>query len=219
MESDALMAIIPQQIAHSANGDEQIRIAGIAQLVAKSADDRLDRVGRHDFVEPVQGFFDGRSANDRTGPTHQQFQQIGLTPRQFDKMISTARRPRRDIEREFADTDHRQTPRAGAAQKRTQTGGKFFDVHRFDEIVVGAGIKAGDPVAHAVARRENKNRREGMSWPVAPEPSKSVPVRQPQVQNDDIEGDAGERRLGLFDAADAVAAKSVLSNAVLYELR
>ena len=91
--------------------------------------------------------------------------------------------------------------RCPATTQRSQPRRELLVGERLDEIVVGAGVEAADPVAHRVACGEHQDRhvRAGRAHPAGDlEPGD---VGQADVQDDRLDAGGGGRDL---DAGDAV---------------
>ena len=76
----------------------------------------------------------------------------------------------------------------GAAHLRPHARQQLLHVERLGEIVVGAGVHAGDLVAPPVARREDDDRHVAAGAPPLLENRDAVQLRQADVENDDIVG-------------------------------
>ena len=74
---------------------------------------------------------------------------------------ATARSPRVTSRVPGSRRDVREGERvvtAGAPQQRAQPREELLERERLDEVVVGARVETGDPVAHGAARREHQDR-------------------------------------------------------------
>ena len=83
-----------------------------------------------------------------------------------------------------------------AAQERADARGELIQVEGLDEVVVGARVESGDAVGHRVARRQDQHRDRQSPLALAAQERESVTARQPQVQQQQLEGLAAEDRLG-----------------------
>ena len=84
--------------------------------------------------------------------------------------------------------------RGGAAQVRANAGEQLGEPERLDQVVVGAGVQAGDDVELLVAGGEDEDREVG---PRGSQPAAyvdAVDVGQSEVEHDQV--DVGRRRPG-----------------------
>ena len=130
-------------------------------------------------------------------------------------MVSSSdRSPRRDltargIEREVADPQHLVVARhARAAQQRTKARQQLVERERLHEVVVGAGVEPGDPVAHLVAGGEHEHGRAVAPLAQAPARGEPVDVRHQHVEHDHVGLRLQHRheRLGAVAGGDDVVA-------------
>ena len=75
------------------------------ELVPQARDERLDRVGRDLFVEPVERVGDHRFAHHRPRPAHEQFEQFGFLVGQRNLGIMVMQAARGDVEGQVADME------------------------------------------------------------------------------------------------------------------
>ena len=89
------------------------------------------------------------------------------------------------------------------AHAREQLG----EAERLDQVVVGAGVEAGDDVELLVARGEDQDREVGPRGAQPPADVDAVDVGQPEVEDDEADAlvGGGERRAPARDAAHRVA--------------
>ena len=112
-----------------------------------------------------------------------------------------------------------------ATQHRADARAQFVQVEGLDQIVVGAGIEAGDAVAGAVAGGEHDH-RGGVAASAQPaQHVQAVALRQTQVEQHQIEALAGQRALrrgGIAHPVDRMAfhaqrrAQRVADHAVVF---
>ena len=91
--------------------------------------------------------------------------------------------------------DH-QRPGAGAAaaaQQRLQAGGQLRDGERLDEVVVGAGLQAGDAVLDLVARGQDADGDVDAAGAQALDDRHPVEVGHRHVEDDDSRRALGDR--------------------------
>ena len=76
----------------------------------------------------------------------------------------------------------------GAAHLGAHARQQFLHVERLGEIIVGAGVHAGDLVAPAVARGEDDHRHLAFGPAPLLEDRDAVHLRQPDIEDDDVVG-------------------------------
>ncbi len=87
-----------------------------------------------------------------------------------------------------------------AAQQRADAGQQFVELEGFDEVVVGAGVEAGDPVADGVAGGEHQDRHGDLVGAQPPGGGQSVHAGHEDVEDDQLGVVAGD----LLDGVEAV---------------
>jgi D-alanyl-D-alanine carboxypeptidase/D-alanyl-D-alanine-endopeptidase (penicillin-binding protein 4) len=75
----------------------------------------------------------------------------------------------------------------GAAGQRPEARRELFEGERLDEVVVGAGIEPGHPVAHGVARGQHQDRRLAPPLPEALGDLDAGDVGQADIQDDRLD--------------------------------
>ena len=78
----------------------------------------------------------------------------------------------------------------GPARQRAQPRQQLLEGERLDEVVVGAGVEAGDAVVDAIAGGEHEDRGLRATGPELAAHGEAVQLGQEQVEDDDVEGDA-----------------------------
>ena len=95
-----------------------------------------------------------------------------------------------------------------APQQRAQAREQLAQGERLDQVVVGAGIEAGDAVVDRVARGEHEDRRAVAGLAHAPAHLEAVDVRHGDVEHDGVDllaGDAVERLAAVLGEGHVVA--------------
>ena len=103
---------------------------------------------------------------------------------------------------------------------RADAGDQLQERERLGEVVVGAGLQAGDAVGDAASGAEHQHRRPRVVLAQPPAGLEAVDARKHDVEDDDLRGPLGERRqaalagrrdldleAGLAQAADERAAE------------
>ena len=94
----------------------------------------------------------------------------------------------------------RATGGRAAPAERPEPGRQLLVGERLDEVVVGAGVEPGHPVADRVARGQHQDRHLGPRRPDAAGDLETRDVGQPDVEDDDLDA---ARRLGDVEAVEA----------------
>lgn len=97
-------------------------------------------------VEAEDRFHQGRSRHHATGPPHEAFEHQRLPARHFQTQAGDDDVAIGRIERKPSDRDQRRAQCFGAAHHGTQPRQKFVEDEGLGKVIVGAGLKAGDPV-------------------------------------------------------------------------
>ena len=96
-----------------------------------------------------------------------------------------------EVEDEVAHTQETALPLESSAQQGPQAGQQFGQRERLDQVVVGPGIEALDPVVDGVAGRQHQDRRVVAGAAHAPAHGEAVDVGQPEIEDERV-----GRRLG-----------------------
>src|SRR5215813_3625881 len=83
-----------------------------------------------------------------------------------------------------------------AAQQRADARRELAEVEGLDEVVVRAGVEARDAVGHRVARGEDQHRDREPALALAAQQREAVAPREPEVEQQQLEGLAAEHRFG-----------------------
>ena len=147
-----------QDVAAAAAGLQQRAIVVIAKFAAETIHVYLDEIreGIEGFVPDMFGDF--RAADDTASIASEKFQESILLGGQGDGASAALGGLRGGIERQVSHHDLRGAEFRGPAQEGTKTGEQFAKFEGFGEVVVGAGIEAGDAVFDGIARGEHENR-------------------------------------------------------------
>ena len=126
--------------------------------------------------------------------------------------------------------EHRFAAAGVAAQHGAHAGVQLVELERLDEVVVGAGVQAGDAVAERVARGEHDHRRRVLARAQrAQHVEAAAPllrVGQAEVEQHEVEALRRERRVRgprVVDPVDRIAlvaqglAQAVADHAVVFD--
>ncbi len=118
------------------------------------------------------------------------------------------------VEGDIAGPQHDPQTGAGAPQQGPASGRQLGDVEGLDEVVVGADVQSGDPVAQAAPGGQDQD-RDGVV--VAPQPLdqvQAVAVWQPQVEEHEVVGREAPRLDPAFQGLAPVHHESILGQAL-----
>jgi len=87
---------------------------------------------------------------------------------------------------QFADSDLRVGVATVPPGHRRHTGRKFKQIERFDQVVVGPGIEAGDAIGYLVLGSQDDHRSHISGAALLAQEVQSATVRQHQVEQDQI---------------------------------
>ena len=122
-------------------------------------------------------------------------------------------RVRRRVEREFAVGQQRRGAAGAAPGQGADAGAQFVEVDRLDQIVVGAGIEAGNLVAGGVAGGQDQD-RHGLAAPARRvQHIHAGEARQAEIKHHQIESFALQREVGGMAIAHPVDGKAGLAQA------
>ena len=99
------------------------------------------------------------------------------------------------------------------ARKRPDARREFGQLERLDEVVVGAGIEAGDAIGDGVARGQHQHRPGVAAEAHRGEDVEAFLARQAQIEQQQLVHVLGERELGGVTVADPVDREAVLDQA------
>ncbi len=84
--------------------------------------------------------------------------------------------------------------RGGAAQVGADAGEQLGEPERLDQVVVGAGVEAGDDVELLVAGGEDEDGQVGVRGAQPPADVDAVDVGQAEVEDDELDAVVGRGR-------------------------
>ena len=90
------------------------------------------------------------------------------------------------VELQVADPQDGRHDRDAPSQERTQAGEQLGERERLLEVVVRAGVQAGDAVGELAARRQHENGRGDLLVTETTEEREAVDVGEAEIEHDDI---------------------------------
>jgi len=99
------------------------------------------------------------AGDDAAGVTHEMFEEGVLLGREADLARAAAGRMAAGIDDEVRDGELARKDVAAPPDECAKAREQLAEVEGFGEVVVGAGVQAGDPVLDGVARREHEDGR------------------------------------------------------------
>ena len=135
----------------------------------------------------------------------QQLEQLGLAARELEVAVAAARRAGLGLEGQVGEGQPL-LRRAVAAQQRAQPRAQLLALERLDEVVVGAGVEAGDALLERVARGQQEDRHGEALGAQAARDGEAVDAGHGHVEHEDVGHralDRGERGAAVGDGAHA----------------
>ena len=151
-----------QHVADAAHGVQQARLLADLGLASQVAHVHAERVGARAEVVAPDVLEDRRAGEHLTRMAHEHLEQQELGPRELEHALAAPRLVRAQVEAQILERE-RLTRHvvllAGAPQQRAYAREQLAQCERLDEVVVGAGVEAGDAVVDLLARGEHQHRR------------------------------------------------------------
>ena len=204
---EKLILRLAQHVAHAAHGVDQARLAARLQLAAEVRDVDLDRVRPGLELVAPDALEDEVAGHHLARVEHEQLEQRVLGAGEVEVAVAAWGHARvhghvADLERLVAQLA------AAAAQQGAHAGDQLVERERLDQVVVGAGVEAGDAVGDGVARREHQHRHAGARRAQPLAHLDAVDARHHQVQDDHLgpqDGDRLERLVAVGGHRDVVS--------------
>ncbi|MNT23429.1 hypothetical protein D3C72_1588480 [compost metagenome] len=95
-------------------------------------------------------------------------------------------------------------PSRGAPQQGADTRQQFVEIIRFQDVIVGARVEAGDALLDGVARRGHEDRRVELAQAHRAQHVEAILARQAQVQQHQVIGLRLQGRIGHVAILDPV---------------
>jgi hypothetical protein len=119
--------------------------------------------------------------------TEQVLEELEFAGRQLDRPSGPRDSSRDEVHIEITYAQTQGFHAAATAQQCSNARDEFSESERFDEIVVGAAVQAGNSIFQCVARSQQKDCCLDAMLADAGQDLKAVAARQHDVENDDIE--------------------------------
>jgi hypothetical protein len=155
---------------------------------------RLDRVRRTCGVEIVQCVRDRLARDDLAGSPQQHLKQRGLLRRCGKNLFADLNLPRSGVECHVAGRQYRARRDGWAPQDRTASGEQLREHERFDDVIVGPGVKAGDAIIGLPAGRYGQYRHLVACLAQTAKPGDAVAIWQIEIEEQKIETGDRQRR-------------------------
>ena len=199
---------------------------GGLERLAQAADVHVHRALLDEDVVAPHLVEELRARIDAPGMRHEEVQQAELGGRELDALVARrVTRVRGRVEAQAFDLDHvaRELRRA-PAQHRLDARGELLRRERLGEVVVGAGLEAGDLVLLHRARGEHQDRQvaRALVGAQAPREGEARFPRQHPVEDQHVGQRGADRGFGLLGARGAqhaVAAVLEVDRDQLLDLR
>ena len=145
-------------------------------------------VARDFAVEPVHQLFEIGLGHDAPGAQYERFEQGPFARGQVGAFALGKRRARAQVDIDVAEAAARLSDaRAGAPAHGAQSGAQFLGSEGLDQVVVGTGVQARDPITELIARGEHQ-RGSGVAagasraHPLEARAVGQLPIHQPGVK-------------------------------------
>src|SRR5215470_11355008 len=127
------------------------------------------------IIDPVEFFFQNWLWYNATKTSHQMFQNCALAARQDQWDISNPDIPFDGVEADIAGFQgHSQRP-ARTTQQRLRSRDEFLNRKWFDQIIVGAGVEAANPILDGIAGCQHQHGSEITVCSQLPEQAQPYP--------------------------------------------
>ena len=141
-------------VPHATACDDEV----FAQLLADVGDMHIDEVGQAVFCLIKEVIVNLRAGDELTLVESQEFDKRVFQGGEVDRLAVLGDRAGVGMKSSDADGDVRVGQPGGAADEGADTGQEFFQVKRFDEIVVGPFVEAFDAIINTVQGSKDQDR-------------------------------------------------------------
>ncbi|EGE60812.1 peptidase [Rhizobium etli CNPAF512] len=159
-----------------------------AHLFAQAADEDLDRVGVAVEILVVHVLDQFGSRDDLAHVMHEIGKQPIFVRGQLQRRAVDRRLRGFGVEPHRPADDFRGGMPGGAADQRPDARQHFLDMKRLGDVIVGAGVDAGNLVAPAVARRQDQNRHGAAGAAPFLQHGDAVHLRQADIEDNGVIG-------------------------------
>src|SRR4051812_36871968 len=201
------IALSLEDVAGTAFGVQQARLAARLELAPQVGDEDVDRVRRRHRVVAPDLVEQALAGDDEALVAHQELEQLELPISQLDFPLAAADLAGVGIEDEVAYLHRGGATRGTAPQQRPDPRQQLLALERLDQVIVGAAVEAGDAVLGLGAGGQHQDRHVAIAAQ-APTDLDPVESRQAEVEDDEVGKEAGSdvERLGsVGGGADFVA--------------
>src|SRR5512132_2684697 len=175
-----------EPVADAPDGPDADPAAGVLELAAEVADVDVDDVGEAVIVVVPDVLEDGGAAHDLTGVPHQELQQGELPGRELQGPAGQGGGVGGRVEDQVGDGEGGGPLADAPADLGPQAGQQLLEGERLDQVVVGPGVQAADPVGHAVAGGEHEHRRPAAGLAQPPADLDPVQAGEHDVEHDGV---------------------------------
>ena len=138
---------------------------------------------------------DRRSRDERAAMANHQLEDRVLARGQLDRHVLAIHQPRRPVDGDIADDEHRRGIAAGSPHERAKARHELGDGKGLRQIIVGAKIERLDAIVDGVERRQNQHRRARARLPQILQQRPAAALRHHQVEHHRIVGHFAEHVL------------------------
>src|SRR5579875_1037912 len=199
---------LPEDVARPAYRLDESGLAALLELVPEVADIDLEHVGIAPKIVSPDLLEDHIPREHLAGMPHKEGEEFVLLGCQLDDPIPAHRFPARRIKLEIAKGENGAGRAVAAAKERTDAGGQLFKGKRLDQVIIGAGIQASDPIWYLVTRGQHQN------GDIPPRAQSSADFEAVQAGHHHVEDD----QVGRTVAGDEEALGSIAGNIDLVAL-
>jgi len=180
--------------------NEPLWEAGI-DFLSELFDVDVESVGFDVFGKAPDGFDDGSARDGAVGAAHEEFEKTELRGSEWEFLTTARDFAGGGIEGEVCRAEFLNGRLGGAASDGTETGEEDGEGERFDEIIVGARIEAGDDVGRGITGGEHEDGSVILGGAEAASDFDAIDTGHHDVEDDGIKGADGEGGEGFFAIA------------------
>src|SRR4051812_43174860 len=184
------IALSLEDVAGTAFGVQQARLAARLELAPQVGDEDVDRVRRRHRVIAPDLVEQALAGDDEALVAHQELEQLELAVGQLDLALAAAHLAGVRVEDEVADFQRGGAPRGAAAQQGPDPRQQLLALEGLRQVVVGAAVEAGHPVLGLGAGGQHQDRHVAVAAQAAADLD-SVEARQPEVEHDQVGHEPG----------------------------
>src|SRR5713226_8397980 len=137
-----------EPVTDATNGVDESPLTRRLQLLANARHVHLERVRFGAGILRPHGFAELGVGHETAAVAHERGQDPELDASQSERSATALRRALAQVEGHIADRQPRVPVASVPADDRLHTGHELLERERLRDIIVGAHLQAGDPVAH-----------------------------------------------------------------------